>query len=161
MTRNPVYQTDFDDFKRTINDLCVAVNRPVNDDLVRVLWEDLKRFPLPAIKQRANYLRASGKRQFTSSDLRPEDEEGTPQARGPSRHPNEDLIDYVLRTYPLTPAQVRMPWIHIGRMSDAPGLDGKIARDHAADFTGLIVPDCPETGKRGYRIMRQEMQVAA
>lgn len=156
-----MYQTDFDDFKRAIGDLCIAVNRPFNDDLVRVLWEDLKRFPLGAIKSRASYLRASGKRQFTSSDLRPEEAEETPKESGPSRHPNEDLIDYVLRTYPLTPAQIRLPWTHIGRNSDGPGLDGKIRRDHAVDFIGVVVPECPETGHRGYRILRQEMDIAA
>src|SRR5690606_1043645 len=142
-------------------DLCVAVNRPFNDDLVRVFWEDLKRFPLGAIKQRARYLRASGKRQFTSSDLRPEEAEDAPARDGSSEHPNQDLVDYVLRTYPLTPAQLRMPWTHIGRNSDGPGVDGKIRRDHAVDFIGVVVPDCPETGKRGYRVLRQEMHLAA
>lgn len=152
-----MYQTDFDDFKRTIGDLCVAVNRPFNDDLVRVLWEDLKRFPLPAIRERASFLRAGGKRQFTSHDLRPEEAENVPKHSGPSRHPNEDLVDYVLANYPLTPAQMRLPWTHIGVSSDAPGVDGKMRRDHAVQFTGVIVPACPETGKPSYRVMRQDM----
>jgi hypothetical protein len=73
-----VYQTDFEDFKKTLNDLCVAVNRPMNDDLTRVFWEDLRRFTLPEIQQRAKYVRAAGKRQFTSNDLRPERSAPTP-----------------------------------------------------------------------------------
>lgn len=73
-----MYQTEFESFKKTLNDLCVAVNRPINDDLVRVFWEDLKRFSLPEIQQRAKYLRAAGKRQFTSNDLRPEEEAAKP-----------------------------------------------------------------------------------
>jgi hypothetical protein len=74
-----MYQTDFDAFKQALNDLCVAVNRPINDDLTRVFWEDLKKFSLPEVLQRAKYLRAAGKRQFTSNDLRPEaDAKATP-----------------------------------------------------------------------------------
>lgn len=78
MTRLRVYQTEFDSFKTTLSDLCVAVNRPFNDDLARVFWEDLKRFPLTEIQQRAKLMRASGKRQFTSNDLRPETEPTPP-----------------------------------------------------------------------------------
>lgn len=67
-----MYATDFDEFKQSLGDLCVAVNRPFNDELARVFWDDLKTFPLSEVKQRAKYLRAGGKRQFTSHDLRPE-----------------------------------------------------------------------------------------
>jgi hypothetical protein len=73
-----MYQTDYDDFKKTIADLCVAVNRPFNDDLARVFWEDLKGCHLSAIRERSKYLRACGKTRFTSNDLRPERE--NPQA---------------------------------------------------------------------------------
>jgi hypothetical protein len=73
-----MYQTDYDDFKKTIADLCVAVNRPFNDDLARVFWEDLKGCHLSAVKERSKYLRACGKTRFTSNDLRPERE--NPQA---------------------------------------------------------------------------------
>lgn len=67
-----MYQTDFDEFKKTIGDLCVSVNRPFNDDLARVFWEDLKGQHLSEIRERAKYLRACGKSRFTANDLKPE-----------------------------------------------------------------------------------------
>ena len=71
MTRNPVYQAEYDDFKRALSDLCTAVNRPFNDDLARVFWEDLKPVSLVDIKRQCLAMRAEGKSRFTSSDLRP------------------------------------------------------------------------------------------
>jgi hypothetical protein len=73
-----MYQTDYDDFKKTLGDLCVAVNRPFNDDMARVFWEDLRGVHLSAVKERAKFLRACGKTRFTSSDLRPEREQERP-----------------------------------------------------------------------------------
>jgi hypothetical protein len=66
-----MYTAEFDTFKQTLTDLCVAVNRPYNDDLVRVFWEDLRPCPLPQIQEHAKRLRAEGKTKFTSADLRP------------------------------------------------------------------------------------------
>jgi hypothetical protein len=73
-----MYPTDYDEFKKTLNDLCVAVNRPFNDDLARVFWEDLKHNHLSEIRERSKYLRACGKTRFTSHDLRPEPEPAKP-----------------------------------------------------------------------------------
>jgi hypothetical protein len=74
-----MYPADYDDFKKTIADLCTAVNRPFNDDLARVFWEDLKHSHLSQVRERAKYLRACGKTRFTSNDLRPEPEPAQPQ----------------------------------------------------------------------------------
>jgi hypothetical protein len=67
-----MYAAEFDAFKQTLTDLCVAVNRPVNDDLVRVFWDDLRPCSLPGIQEHAKKLRREGKTKFTSADLRPQ-----------------------------------------------------------------------------------------
>lgn len=66
-----MYAAEFDAFKQTLTDLCVAVNRPVNDDLVRVFWDDLRPCALHGIQEHAKRLRQEGKTKFTSADLRP------------------------------------------------------------------------------------------
>lgn len=66
-----MYTAEFNDFKQTLTDLCVAVNRPVNDDLVRVFWDDLRPCSLLQIQEHAGRLRREGKTRFTSADLRP------------------------------------------------------------------------------------------
>jgi hypothetical protein len=66
-----MYAAEYDAFKQTLTDLCVAVNRPYNDDLVRVFWEDLRPCSLPQIQEHAKKLRGEGKTRFTSADLRP------------------------------------------------------------------------------------------
>lgn len=67
-----MYSAEFDTFRQTLTDLCVAVNRPVNDDLVRVFWEDLRPYSLLEVQQRAGRLRREGNQKFKSADLRPE-----------------------------------------------------------------------------------------
>lgn len=69
-----MFEAEYDDFVSELTDLCLSVNRPCGDDLVRVFWEDLKGVPLPTIKRRAAALRQAGKTRFTSYDLRPEPE---------------------------------------------------------------------------------------
>jgi hypothetical protein len=66
-----MYNAEYDTFKQTLTDLCIAVNRPYNDDLVRVFWEDLRRCQLPQIQEHAKRLREEGKTKFISADLRP------------------------------------------------------------------------------------------
>jgi hypothetical protein len=73
-----MYQTDYDEFKKTLSDLCVSVNRPFNDDLCRVFWDDLKGAHLSEVRERAKYVRACGKTRFTAHDLRPEREPPAP-----------------------------------------------------------------------------------
>jgi hypothetical protein len=73
-----MYQTDYDEFKKTLSDLCVSVNRPFNDDLCRVFWDDLRGQHLSAIRERAKYVRACGKTRFTAHDLKPEPEPPAP-----------------------------------------------------------------------------------
>lgn len=67
-----MYTAEFDTFKQTLIDLCTAVNRPFNDDLLRVFWEDLRPYSLLEIQQRAGRLRREGQQKFKSADLRPE-----------------------------------------------------------------------------------------
>jgi hypothetical protein len=88
-----MYPTDYDDFKQTIADLCTAVNRPFNDDLARVFWEDLKHSHLSAVRERAKYLRACGKTRFTSNDLRPE-----PEVAQPAPYKPQPTISWQERT---------------------------------------------------------------
>ncbi len=66
-----MYNAEFDAFKQTLTDLCVAVNRPVNDDLVRVFWDDLRGCNLRELQEQSKRLRREGKTKFTSADLRP------------------------------------------------------------------------------------------
>lgn len=66
-----MYTAEFDAFRKTLTDLCVSVNRPVNDDLVRVFWDDLRPCSLREIQELAGKLRREGKTRFTSADLRP------------------------------------------------------------------------------------------
>lgn len=67
-----MYTAEFDAFKQTLSDLCTAVNRPFNDDLVRVFWDDLRPHQLYQIQERARNLRRDGNQKFKSADLRPE-----------------------------------------------------------------------------------------
>jgi hypothetical protein len=67
-----MYTAEFDTFRQTLTDLCVAVNRPVNDALVRVFWEDLREYSLTQIQERCRNLRRDGVTKFTSAHLRPE-----------------------------------------------------------------------------------------
>ena len=76
---------------------------------------------------------------------------------GPSMQ--DRLADYVLRNYQLTPNQLRLPWTYIGETFDAPGLDGKVRRNHGVNITGVVIPadgDAP-----GYRVMVVDMQSEA
>lgn len=81
-----MYSTEFDSFKATLTDLCIAVNRPYNDDLVRVFWDDLRWCQLPLIQEHATRLRREGKKQFTTADLRP-----PPRAAGTFEPARADL----------------------------------------------------------------------
>jgi hypothetical protein len=141
-----MYQTDYDEFKKTIGDLCVAVNRPFNDDLARVFWEDLKWLNLSDVRERAKYLRACGKTRFTSGDLRPEKAPPKEASDGPSV---EDRLDaYVFRTKQLTNAQrLGSAWTYLYRGNPRTG--------EGLETTGVVIAadgDAP-----GYRVMVIDM----
>lgn len=157
--RPNVYQTDFDEFKRLLADLCVSVNRPFNDDLVRVFWDDLKAIPLGKVQFRAKLLRTTGKTKFTSNDLRPELEETVhrPAQEGPTVE--DRLTIFVLRNYSLTPEQIRAPWAYIGKQFDAPDVTGKTRHNHGCEITGVVIPADGE--HRGCRVMVEDMQLSA
>lgn len=108
-----MYNAEYDTFKQTLTDLCIAVNRPYNDDLVRVFWEDLRWCELPQIQEHASRLRKEGKKQFMSADLRP------PVRSAGTFEPRRADIDHFdafgniqffkfLRLYDTTPAQLPM-----------------------------------------------------
>jgi hypothetical protein len=106
-----MYAAEFDAFKQTLTDLCVAVNRPVNDDLVRVFWDDLRTCPLNQVQEHAGKLRREGKTRFTSADLRP-----TVRAANTYEPPRQDMDHFdrfaniqffkFLRTHDVTNTQL-------------------------------------------------------
>jgi hypothetical protein len=154
-----VYQTDFDAFKKTVNDLCVSVNRPFNDDLVRVFWDDLKAVPLGQVQFRAKLLRTTGKTKFTSNDLRPEPEAVVhrPVDGGPTVE--DRLTAFVLRNYSLTPAQLRGPWSFLGKFFDGLDPSGKMRHNHGCEVTGVVIPADGDSPSR--RVMVEDMQLDA
>jgi hypothetical protein len=157
MRKLPVFQSEFDEFKKSLSDLCTAVNRPFNDDLCRVFWEDLKSIPLGQVQFRAKLLRATGKTKFTSNDLRPPPEE-KPVETGPSGPSVMDqLNDFVIKNFPLTERQVGSPWQYLGEEFDAPGVDGKMRRNHGVNITGVVVP--ADGNAPSYRVMVQDMSL--
>lgn len=146
-----MFQSEFDQFKALMSDLCTAFNRPYTDDVVRVFWEALKGYPLAQMRVRMKVAAGTLKKFPTPLDLTPEPE--------PPRHdPGEQsifdqLADFALRTKPLTPRQWR-GWTFIYRgNSGGPGI--KPSADFAV--TGLIIP--PDGDAPGYRIMVEDMQL--
>ncbi len=106
-----MYSAEYDTFKQTLTDLCIAVNRPYNDDLVRVFWEDLRPYALPEIQDRVRCVRREGNQKFKSADLRP----SVRQANSfePVKNPLDRYDAFAniqffkfLRLYDTTPAQL-------------------------------------------------------
>lgn len=82
-----MYPIEFDDFKQTLHDLCVSVNRPLTDDLARVFWEDLRYVPLGDVRAQAKRLRTAGKTRFVAADLKPDRPVPAPSTfEPPSQH---------------------------------------------------------------------------
>jgi hypothetical protein len=67
----------------------------------------------------------------------------------------EQLSEFVHRNRTLTANQLRMPWKYLGRMFDAPGIDGKTRTNHGVQITGVVVPADGENP--GYRVMVTDM----
>lgn len=110
-----MYSAEYDSFKQALTDLCIAVNRPYSDDLVRVFWEDLRDFRLGEIQTQAAKIRSEGKTKFTSADLRPP---AQPKPFAGTYAPVESNLDHFdrigniqflkfLRLYDTTPAQLQ------------------------------------------------------
>lgn len=151
-----MYQTDYDDFRKLLADLCTSVNRPFTDDLLRVFWEDLRAVPFGAVKARAAVLRVSGKTKFVSNDLRPSaDDKPVAPIGAPS--PLDLLSDFALKNYPLTPGQISGPWTWFGEEFDAPGIDGKMRYKHGVRITGVTIP--ADGDRTGYRITLADLQL--
>lgn len=115
-----MFQSDYPSFSEAMRDLCTAFNRPLNDDLVRVFWDALKPYPLPAVKGKVRFA-TMGKKFPTPVELRPESTitvEKKPTTQ-------ELLCDYVLRNRDLTDTQIRQPWLY--------------THDRAGNVTGVIV----------------------
>ena len=70
-----MYDIDREPFANLMKELCVSVNRPFTADLLKVFWDDLNAIPFQMIERQAKTIRASGKKAFTSHDLRPPPEE--------------------------------------------------------------------------------------
>jgi hypothetical protein len=82
--------------------------------------------------------------QFESIVQRIVDEDKKAQASA-SLHNAERLIEYVLASKPLTPAQICMTWQFIGRGNE---------------IVGVVVPADTTVGAPGYRVMLEDMLVA-
>lgn len=156
-----MYQSEFDQFKTVLSDLCTAVNRPFTDDLLRVFWEDLRDVPLGQAKFQAKLLRTTGKTKFVSNDLRAPAQASTQTATvGPSVQ--DQLSEFVCKYYAhrLTPNQLRSPWTFLYRGLPGKGGDPKDFHSKSSpDFavTGVVIPadgDAPSI-----RVMAAEMQM--
>lgn len=156
-----MFQSEFDHFKTVLSDLCTAVNRPFNDDLLRVFWEDLKDVPLGQVRFQAKLLRTTGKTKFVSHDLRaPVQASASATSAGPSVQ--DQLAEFVTRHYGgrLTPNQLRSPWTFLYR--GLPGVGGDPKDFHSKPSTDFAVTgvDIPGDGATpGYRVMAEEMRM--
>lgn len=70
-----MYANEKPEFAKMLKDLCMSVDRPFDEDMLRVFWDDLENVPYPQIERQAKLIRASGKKRFMSNDLRPPPEE--------------------------------------------------------------------------------------
>ena len=68
----------------------------------------------------------------------------------------ERLIDFVIRTKPLTRNQQR-GWTFVGQEFDSPGLDGKMRHRHGVNITGIVIP--PDGDSPGYRVMLADLDL--
>lgn len=152
-----MFQSEYESFKGLMDELCAAFDKPPTDARVKVFWQSLKGFPLEQIKGRIRYWCAAKEKFPTPAQLAPQDD--TPiDDNANSDHPLKDLITLVLRNKQMTKQQIAMPWNHVVRWYDAPGMDGKMRRNHGAEFIGIEVPadgDVP-----GFRVMKNEMSPA-
>ena len=78
-----MYSSDYEEFSKLIQELGLAFNRPVIDDLVRVFWDSLKDSSYPGIKALAEKWKRVGKKFPAPSDLRPERSKAPPPAPTP------------------------------------------------------------------------------
>lgn len=146
-----MFQSEFDQFKALMSDLCTAFNRPYTDDVVRVFWDALKPYPFAQMRVRMKVAAGTLKKFPTPQDLTPAPEM---KRQDTAEKSTMDLLsEYALRSKPLTRNQLR-GWTFIYRgQSGFPGVPP--SADYAV--TGLIIPadgDYP-----GYRIMVRDMEL--
>lgn len=93
-----MYPNEKAEFAQLLTDLCLSVDRPFDKDLLRVFWNDLQHIPMPEIQRQAAILRGSGKKRFSSHDLRPPPEERGALSGDFDNHAIIDRLDaYMLR----------------------------------------------------------------
>lgn len=93
-----MYLNEQPEFARLLNDLCIAVDRPFDKDLLRVFWEDLKDIPFAKVQAQVVIVRRKGDKRFKSSDLRPPAETDVTPLCGYDNHVIVDKINtYALR----------------------------------------------------------------
>ncbi len=88
-----MYPNEYEEFVKLMTDLCISTNRPCNNDLIRVFWDDLKHVPFAAVQRQAAALRAKGQTKFNSNDLRPPAEERSPMMGA------QDNVEIMSRLY--------------------------------------------------------------
>lgn len=91
-----MFQSEYATFQAAMSDLCMAFDKPVMDDRVRVYWDDLKAFPLAVVLSRIRTARQHGKKFPSANELKPQDEtEGsgmfTPQWHAKRREMIEEI----------------------------------------------------------------------
>ncbi len=77
-------ETDFEPFRRVIEDLCTAFDRPCTDARVRVFWEALKHRHLAEVKRAADSVTKNFKRMPSPNDLMPEQKRPTVEEARPA-----------------------------------------------------------------------------
>lgn len=78
-----MYGSDYEPFTKVVEELGLAFNRPVSDDLVRVFWDALKSAPFPGVKALADKWKNVGKKFPTPADLRPDRAKAPPPPPAP------------------------------------------------------------------------------
>lgn len=73
-------RSDSEVFRRVMEDLCTAFNRPITDDLVRVFFESLKYVSFHDVRRMAETYRKNGKKFPAPKDLTPERASAPPTA---------------------------------------------------------------------------------
>lgn len=84
---------DFETFKALITDVCVAYDRPVTDDRVRVFWDDLKGVHLADVIASIRTWRKTKSKMPAPRDLIPE------RSTRPSAPPREDAASAAMSTW--------------------------------------------------------------
>lgn len=123
-----MYPNEKAEFAIMLRDMCTSVDRPFDEDMLRVFWDDLEHVPFAQVQRQSKLIRASGKKRFLSSDLRPPPEERAKLNPDSDNDAIMNRIDaYILRyLWPTLSQRQRMTagreWVYDTRDRSAPRL---------------------------------------